>query len=1234
MAQNASTSAAAEAGLRPGARSRPRLRLITPVALAGLAGLIGAALLVLYPQRELLERIVKARQDDPLTVQYLVNLNRVEPGDAQTALLLAAARLAQGRSSEVLRLVASLESAADPVVRRRALLMHAAALPDAKARAAFIATHMNEEWAREDLMQVAGLAAAAGDAALRGSVYARLAIAERDPKWFEQTARAMLGAGDYRLSAQLWFGARTRAADRDSARAYYLEGLRTLQSGNLLAEAIAVAETELGDLANDEETILAVVKLALAAGRPDVAERWMKRMLWPGRAQGRPAALVAQLMGWFIASAEAADDPPKGMRPYDERVYTFAYDVFLANGNIADAFRVAQAAVAQRPDDLAWRERMARAAEWSRQPAAALEQWLVLAERGGREDAWQGVLRLAPGLGANEALLLAMRRQVDRKDARPEDLKNFAALYERLGRPREGLDWFVARYAASGQVLALELAADLADRAGERDRAIDLNTQLIAKSGPNEARLIRTATLLVLAGKFRAAHDLLNGYRAKIRPEAADYWDLLGDLAWRLQEDESAIFAYRALSSRKEAESGEFDRLVTLLREQHPVEAARVAEFGFGRFHTPGLLLSALEIHWERKDLPAMKRIYAGLPPEDEKVFDTLPFFYSLRSQYRQAGGDLKGARVDLERAIAIAPSHAKLKIALAWLLIDAKDTVALRRYLEEIARPGGDTPADSQGLRSVQAAGWMTLGEPRRALPFHALLARDKPDDYLGLMGYADALEQAGQAGASARVRRQAWTIARKVRAQDPARDDRPLRETIARLALLLAPADTQLAVVRDLVRRDFAPEMAPDEKNRSAAVKELVLSWAISSEQFSNAKAWLWLQYGRKLASPGWAEAAVALGENDVEAAERLLADRSADIPVGSRIEAARLTQKLALAQTLAFEAQSRAPDDDGLHLQLADSLLAGASRVVGTALSSVRGVIRSQPRELQAQVWVAPRLRLALEWREASQSTLDRAVIAALPARDRETRVTLRQILDSGWVEGGIGERSGLAGQTSLRASLFTQWERRLSTLLSVGHNERTLDSTALAIAGSKTEAAARFVYTFSKSEYLSGGFRSMRYQTQGGAYLGRGSATEGELGHRVRIDYPDLTVRLTAANYRFTADGAPDAPTALLNPAGGVPGAAFFIPQNSRIVGAGIGFGESARDAYSRALRPYGSFARTSSSLAGSGYNALLGAGGSLLGADQLSLYWNRARGGGSSGASILEYGLRYEYLFDR
>lgn len=1232
-----SVAAKVAIGLRPGARPRPRMRLVSPLALGGLAILIGGALLALYSQEDLLERISAAQRGDPLTVGYLVNLNRIDPKDARTTLLLAESRLAQNRTDEALRLLAPLESAAEPALRRRAVLLHASALTDASGRGAYLGRHMAEAWTQDELRRIAGYARGS-DPALRTAVYTRLAALERDPAWFAQSARAMLGEGDYRLSARLWFAARRHAESPVQAKVFFLEGVRTLQSGNLLAEAIAAAEAELGDLAGDEDTVLALVRLALASGRPDVAERWMKRILWPkapaGGARLAPS-LTDRFAAWLVGDAHAQSDaaapaPTPAMRPYDERVYTFAFEVFLANGNVEDAWRVARAAVAQRPEDLAWRERLAKAAEWSRHPAEALEQWLYLAERGDREDAWQGVLRLAPGLQATEALFAATRHQVERGKSSPEALRGLALLYEQLGRPREGMKWFEAHHAATHRVISLEIAADLADRAGERDRAIELNQRIIAVAGPDEARTVRTATLLVLAGHFRAAHDLLNRHRAKIRPEAGDYWDLLGDLAWRLQEDESATFAYRTLAQRKEADAGDFDRLVTLLRDTHPEEAARMAGFGFRRFRTPGLLLSALEIFWDRKDLPAMQREYDALGPGGEAPFANTPYFYSLRAQYRQARADLRGARADLERAMAIAPQNADLKTAYTWLLIDSKDPAALRKQLEDIART---TPADKE-LWALQAAGWTTLAEPRRALPFHARLAHAQPEDYLVLMAWADALEQAGQAGESGRVRHQAWTVARRAAAAGEAKEDRSLRETIARLALTLAPADTALAVVRDMMRRDFNPAIAPDEKNRSAAVKELVLSWAISTGQTANARSWLWLQYGRKLAAPGWAEVAIALADNDTAAAERLLSDKREGIPADARIEAARMLRQNRLAQTLAFEAQTHRPDDDNLHLQLSDTLLEGANRVIGSATSSQRGVIRSRPLEGQLQVWVTPRLRLALEWREATQSGIDPRVLTGVPARDREARVTLRQLLDSGWVEAGFGERSAFADRSSLRLGLFTQWSTRLSTLLSAGRNERTLDSTALAIAGSKNEIAARFQYAFAKREYLAGGWRRVRYQTQNGAQLGSGSATEFELGHRMRIEYPDLTLRLTAANYRFSAGGNADPRTAQLNPLGGVPGADFFIPKDSRILGAGIGFGESVRESHSRALRPWGSFTRTSSSLSGSGYNALFGVGGSVLGADQLSLYWNRSRGGGTSGSSILEYGLRYEFLFDR
>ena len=91
-------------------------------------------------------------------------------------------------------------------------------------------------------------------------------------------------------------------------------------------------------------------------------------------------------LGGLLATAGTAAAAPAGAPgtlglPFDERIYSLAYDAFLGNRNLADAFRVADSAVRQRPDDLAWRERLAKVAEWHGQPRVALDQWLLLARR-------------------------------------------------------------------------------------------------------------------------------------------------------------------------------------------------------------------------------------------------------------------------------------------------------------------------------------------------------------------------------------------------------------------------------------------------------------------------------------------------------------------------------------------------------------------------------------------------------------------------------------------------------------------------------------------------------------------------------------------------------------------------------------------------------------------------------------------------------------------------------------
>ena len=68
---------------------------------------------------------------------------------------------------------------------------------------------------------------------------------------------------------------------------------------------------------------------------------------------------VHELGDLLIGTAHAQAAPPAAapgkaapLRPYDEELYNLAFEVFLGNSNLKDAYRVAEAAVAQRPGDL------------------------------------------------------------------------------------------------------------------------------------------------------------------------------------------------------------------------------------------------------------------------------------------------------------------------------------------------------------------------------------------------------------------------------------------------------------------------------------------------------------------------------------------------------------------------------------------------------------------------------------------------------------------------------------------------------------------------------------------------------------------------------------------------------------------------------------------------------------------------------------------------------------------
>ncbi|MGS1022791.1 tetratricopeptide repeat protein [Burkholderia glumae] len=300
-----------------------RQRFFPLPAVLVLGSLVGALLVLAYPRGKLEARMLAGT--DSLTIAYLEAWLRVEPDDAHVQAELTRAYLTGGRSADVTRMLARLDASRDPAARQNALAIRISLAqralyglkPGDPARAARIREldallhdAVDRPWDVEALTALARQARGLGDNALAGRYYALLA--QRDTAhadaWLAELAATRLGGHDYRQAADAWFAVQARATTRAARRDAFIAGVKALQSGNDMAGAMAAAQAHLGELGDDPDTLRFLSSVALAAGRPDLAAQYVKRLLQVLGDAGRSgAAPRLGLAAWHGAAGEGLD---------------------------------------------------------------------------------------------------------------------------------------------------------------------------------------------------------------------------------------------------------------------------------------------------------------------------------------------------------------------------------------------------------------------------------------------------------------------------------------------------------------------------------------------------------------------------------------------------------------------------------------------------------------------------------------------------------------------------------------------------------------------------------------------------------------------------------------------------------------------------------------------------------------------------------------------------------------
>lgn len=1279
-----------------------RPRLLSPWTLAGFAVVVLLALVLIFPKQELLRQATREKLGDPLTASYLANLLKTDPANLELRLLLAEHKIhlgeladipsllepalrsanqdwqANGRMLEYKYLTAQAARSKEGSPQRAALM---------ERRRAALAPLSERPWPTQTLMYLAGQAAELHERAIVARLYRSIADSPKQMslEWYAESAARVLGEGDYELAAQLYFIARNQADSLPRQREFLIAGVKALMANSRYSQALEAADRHLGNLGDDPDTLYFLARTARAANDPVRADRYARKMLrlsWLERVADWLQGLDLSPIGTAnAASAEQPQAVPAGMRPYDPQRYQLAYDIFLANRNLADAFRVAEAAVRQAPEEAAWHKRLAQVAEWDRKPDVALREWRWLALHGGGEESLLAVLRLAPGLRDYDALLEAWKRLAAERRLDEAQWRTLADLFEQAGQPREGIKFFEERYAGESTPILLEMAARLAQRSGDDERANRLYLRLLERHGFSADRLLKIITLNLQKGRYQEAFDLLQKYRDQAGEKEAAYWKLLADLAWQLQRDETAVDAYRRLAVADNLARDDFSRLIFLLGESQQEEAAALAELAYRKFGDREMLLRALELHAARHDLPAQKRLFESVAADRSANFSDNARFFLMRAQYHQAAGAPQTARADFRRATAIAPNDANTVNAMLWFLIDIHDHPALREMMAQIIARGDQ---QSPAYWGAFAAAYQVLDQPARAVAYYTRQLKQGGQDFLWLVNYADALEQDQQAGMAWRVRQHAWLqLRRNPPATAVALPFSPDMLAAARLAMLAYPHDPGLALVRSVLRQD---RLVKRDAAADRLTNELVLGWAISGEQHASARAWLWRRYGLTLSRPLWGDAMAAVAENDTERLDRLIAEQADGMPIYNRNDAARAVGQIRHAQSIVFDGLTVNPNDDETHLRLSADVLATVGHVDFEMRREQFGPLHGIVQSASVEAPIAPNLRLAVELGQTRQASGDTSVLGNVPPTERVAGVALKMHGSLGDTEIALRRRREFGKTAELRLTHALELIPGVNLRFGAERHAAATESNPLRVFGMRDQIDATLLYGFSKREYLRLQPSLARYYTQNGDFLGSGSRLSWELGYRIRTEYPDWTVRFTGIHTRFKRDGSLDLqknaplipprlldemraqclqdgilPTATCNQItsdalGQMPASQAndlrnsypdlynqvhdgttksLLPDNANIYGLCFGFGEAYRRAYTQAWRPYADYCATHSNLGGQGYSALLGIAGSIAGHDHFTVYLNQGTGGANYvNGLVRELAVRYRYYLDR
>lgn len=900
---------------------------------------------------------------------------------------------------------------------------------------------------------------------------------------------------------------------------------------------------------------------------------------------------------------------PTPHEPYNKADYTLAYRVFLNDHKVADACGIALAAVHARPHNLRWRKRLARTATWINDQHLALRELSYLSLHGDTA-ALKPAIALASGLSAFTRLetLLALKLHTARNY---HLIIAMSGIYQLQGYPRKAialLKW--ARRTGRPHKRYLWEIAVLYQSIGENQKEMRVLKRYEQLYGPSAKDLLAQASLLYLAGHTGAAYHLLYQHRHNIPHNDFAYWHTLGSLAWLYQNFSAAQSASMILYREHLATRADLVHLILLNAETHPRTAFVMADMGLRRYQRPFFFFAMLSIAEKQDSQRLLLKTFLDVTPAERTILVANPYYWTGYARYLALVGEDTEAEKAYRAALTRFPDDDAIMASYLWFLIDTGHANELARVLPRWI-PWADR---DRTLWVPYGLSYLTLNEPRLALPYFLALLRSHPNNPSFLLACADTLRKEGRNGEAAQLEQHAWHV-------------------LASHSLLLATHNSLEERARLTMNLDTAPQTIPLLRalgtNTKAGARGIILSYALTHSADPLARLWL-LGYPDHTHRPPWAQMTVALADNNAALVTHLLATDRDVLPRSDRITAARRIGDWPLAQTLAFESLSNSREDWAIARQDRSLLLAQADSIGGRFQYLLSSGFAAVMNRVQARHFLSSGFSLDVQANDNIQRVTNSTLIAYVPPTDRSAQMTLATIRSSGSYALTVGERTALTDFGYGKINYETDLSNDTHMYVIGRWQERAYDLPSLYIAGTQSGVSVHSDTAWSPRDSTAARLAYRRLAAQGGGFLANGEIGAIDYAHKLRLDYPDFTIGggVEVAEYQGT-NTLPSQLSPII-PAGN--DVNFFIPQSFIQGDIDFRFGERYLRHYAPDFRPFADINVFDNTVTHAGYDLTVGIAMPVFGPDHLAFYYYRGQGGVGINNRTQYIGARYTYLF--